>query len=161
MLQYHTLPYGTIYVFSINGGGFILVSADDCVQPVLGYSNANWISMDDGRTWHHLTDFGPNDNIYDNSLSWYIRCITLSNLTGITESSKDGFRIYPNPSHGMVSMSADAATAVEIYDLWGRRVGGVRLEEKESYLCTLAPGTYIVRTTGTKNTSAYKLIVSK
>ena len=31
-------PYRLIYTFVAPGGGFALVSADDCVRPILGYS---------------------------------------------------------------------------------------------------------------------------
>ena len=31
-------PYEGIYVFNADGGGFVLVAADDCVRPILGYS---------------------------------------------------------------------------------------------------------------------------
>ena len=31
-------PYREFYTFSLANGGFVLVAADDCVQPILGYS---------------------------------------------------------------------------------------------------------------------------
>lgn len=31
-------PFQEFYVFSVDGGGFVLVSGDDCVCPILGYS---------------------------------------------------------------------------------------------------------------------------
>lgn len=31
-------PFAGVYVFNAAGGGFVLVAADDCVRPVLGYS---------------------------------------------------------------------------------------------------------------------------
>ena len=33
-----TTPFREFYVFAIGDNGFILVSADDCVVPILGYS---------------------------------------------------------------------------------------------------------------------------
>ena len=37
-LQLLKSPYDTLYLFSIDGGGFVIVSADNHVQPILGYS---------------------------------------------------------------------------------------------------------------------------
>lgn len=34
-------PFTDIYIFAAPKGGFILISADDCVKPVLGYSTGN------------------------------------------------------------------------------------------------------------------------
>lgn len=37
-LQLLKSPYDNLYLFSIDGGGFVIVSADNHVQPILGYS---------------------------------------------------------------------------------------------------------------------------
>ena len=37
-LQLLNSPYENMYLFSIDGGGFVIVSADNRVQPILGYS---------------------------------------------------------------------------------------------------------------------------
>ena len=37
-LQLLKSPYETFYLFAIDGGGFVIVSADNRVQPILGYS---------------------------------------------------------------------------------------------------------------------------
>jgi hypothetical protein len=43
VLRVQPLPYKTMHLFAIDGGGFILMSADDRVRPVLGYSmSAEW-----------------------------------------------------------------------------------------------------------------------
>ena len=34
------VPYVGFYVFNADGGGFVLVAADDCVHPILGYSTS-------------------------------------------------------------------------------------------------------------------------
>ena len=39
-------PYETFYLFDIKGGGFVIVSADNRVQPILGYSLASSIDVD-------------------------------------------------------------------------------------------------------------------
>ena len=42
-----SLPFTEFYTFTFNNGnGFILVAADDCVTPILGYSLTNGISLD-------------------------------------------------------------------------------------------------------------------
>ena len=33
-----SVPYGEFYIFSCDKGGFVIVAADDCVIPILGYS---------------------------------------------------------------------------------------------------------------------------
>ena len=38
LLQRVETPFTEFYVFSAEGGGFVMVSADDCVRPILGYS---------------------------------------------------------------------------------------------------------------------------
>ena len=37
-LQLLKSPYENFYMFAIEGGGFVIVSADNRVQPILGYS---------------------------------------------------------------------------------------------------------------------------
>ncbi len=39
-------PYETFYLFDIKGGGFVIVSADYRVQPILGYSLSSSIDVD-------------------------------------------------------------------------------------------------------------------
>ena len=45
-LQLLKSSYKTFYLFSIDGGGFIIVSADNRVQPILGYSLQSNLDMD-------------------------------------------------------------------------------------------------------------------
>ena len=46
-----TTPYTTFYIFAGNEGkGFVIVSADDCVPPILGYSTTNTFVTDDMPT---------------------------------------------------------------------------------------------------------------
>ena len=44
-LQMLPLPFTTMHLFAIDGGGFIITSADDKMQPVLGYSHASNFSF--------------------------------------------------------------------------------------------------------------------
>ncbi len=48
-------PFTEFYVFAADGGGFILVSADDCVKPVLGYSVTGTFVVKDLPA--HVRDF--------------------------------------------------------------------------------------------------------
>lgn len=48
-------PFTEFYVFAADGGGFILVSADDCVKPVLGYSATGTFVVKDLPA--HVRDF--------------------------------------------------------------------------------------------------------
>ena len=45
-LQLLKTPYETFYVFAIRGGGFVIVSADNRVQPILGYSVVSDFAVD-------------------------------------------------------------------------------------------------------------------
>ena len=45
-------PFTEFYVFTAAGGGFVLVSADDCVVPILGYSAGN--RFDTGEIPEHV-----------------------------------------------------------------------------------------------------------
>lgn len=45
-LQLMKSPYETFYLFDIDGGGFVIVSADYRVQPILGYSMSSTIDVD-------------------------------------------------------------------------------------------------------------------
>ncbi len=39
-------PFGEFYVFNASNGGFVLVAADDCVRPILGYSQTGEFRVD-------------------------------------------------------------------------------------------------------------------
>ena len=53
-------PFAEVYVFNADGGGFVLVAADDCARPVLGYSLTGSFRIEDMpanvRSW--LEDYG-------------------------------------------------------------------------------------------------------
>ena len=53
-------PFAGVYVFNADGGGFVLVAADDCARPVLGYSLTGSFRIEDMpanvRSW--LEDYG-------------------------------------------------------------------------------------------------------
>lgn len=44
-LQKLPLPFTTMHLFAIDGGGFIITSADDRMQPILGYSHSSNFSF--------------------------------------------------------------------------------------------------------------------
>lgn len=120
--------------------------------------DANWISLDDGVTWQHLTELDADDNIHDNTLSWYVRCITTMDTTtaGISELSNEGLRIYPNPTHGRVTIEGmEAGTTVTVMDLNGREIQTVR----QPITLALPSGTYIVRAVSEGAVTTRKLIV--
>ena len=45
-LQLLKSPYETLYLFAIDGGGFVIVSADNHIQPILGYSLQSNLNVD-------------------------------------------------------------------------------------------------------------------
>ena len=53
-------PFAEVYVFNADGGGFVLVAADDCSRPVLGYSLTGSFRIEEMpanvRSW--LEDYG-------------------------------------------------------------------------------------------------------
>jgi hypothetical protein len=58
-LQTLPLPFTTMHLFAIDGGGFIITSADDRMQPVLGYSHTSNFSFpipDNLRYWLECYD---------------------------------------------------------------------------------------------------------
>ena len=58
-LQTLSLPFTTMHLFAIDGGGFIITSADDRMQPILGYSHTSNFSFpipDNLRYWLECYD---------------------------------------------------------------------------------------------------------
>ena len=58
-LQKLPLPFTTMHLFAIDGGGFIITSADDKMQPILGYSHSSNFSFpipDNLRYWLECYD---------------------------------------------------------------------------------------------------------
>lgn len=58
-LQTLPLPFTTMHLFAIDGGGFIITSADDRMQPILGYSHTSNFSFpipDNLRYWLECYD---------------------------------------------------------------------------------------------------------
>lgn len=53
-------PFADIYVFNADGGGFVIVAADDCARPILGYSLTGSFRVEqmpaNVRSW--LKDYG-------------------------------------------------------------------------------------------------------
>ena len=82
-LQLLKSPYDNLYLFSIDGGGFVIVSADNHVQPILGYSLQSNLNVENLPTnlaaWLDSYDkqirWSPSDDSYYDSASglylWY------------------------------------------------------------------------------------------
>ena len=122
--------------------------------------DANWISLDDGGTWQHLTDLDVNYNIHDNTLSWYLRCITTANPNGFPEPGNEGLHIYPNPSHGWVTIEGmEPGTEMTVMDLCGREIQSFKQTSHGAITLVLPSGTYIVRAVSEGTVSTQKLIV--
>ena len=52
-LQKLPLPFATMHLFAIDGGGFVITSADDRMQPVLGYSRTSNFSFPISDNLHY------------------------------------------------------------------------------------------------------------
>ena len=62
-------PFTTFYIFAAEEGGFILVSADDCVLPVLGYSLTTRFEVKEMPV--HLRGWLES---YEEQIAFYSRC---------------------------------------------------------------------------------------
>ena len=87
-----SMPFTEFYTFTFNeGNGFIIVAADDCVTPILGYSLTNGISFDKmpenlyswlegynneivriknqnaNNSWNTLINGNPNGNVHNDT----------------------------------------------------------------------------------------------
>ncbi len=84
-------PYDNLYLFSIDGGGFVIVSADNHVQPILGYSLQSNLNVD-----NMPSNFASWLDCYDRQVRSAMEDATLPVHSGWTEqgSPKSGIEGY-------------------------------------------------------------------
>ena len=96
-LQLLKSPYETLYLFAIDGGGFVIVSADSRVQPILGYSLQS--NLDMGNLPANLADWLES---YDKQIRAAMEDATLPTHSGWSEqgmpkSGVDGYDSIVGP----------------------------------------------------------------
>lgn len=86
-----------------------------------------------------------------------------------TRTGRYSFNLYPNPTHGLVKVEADASfmelegKQVHIFDLAGRKLYSRPVDEERFTLdfSDYADGSYIVRITAERYVHEVKIVVSK
>ncbi len=94
----------------------------------------------------------------------YFNSFRQSGCVGIQEQDKSTFKLYPNPSNGLVTLQTKQADAakVSVQNLLGQQVLSAQLEHGTSHtldVSGLLPGTYIVKLQQGETVSSRKLIV--
>ena len=124
----------------------------------------NWLSTDNGDSWIHLTDYQTTQPLDDLTLSWFIRCITVSNSTGVSEILLPNaeLTVYPNPTSGTVSVTLpEPEGTLYIYDATGRLVERIETDSPTvSFDASRFPsGLYLLRHTSANGSRTARVIV--
>lgn len=124
----------------------------------------NWISTDRGASWFHLPDYQTSNPVDDLTLSWFIRCITSSNSTGISElsTSNSELTVYPNPTSGTVSVTLpEPEGTLYIYDAMGRLVECIQTDTPTITVDAgrYPSGLYLLRPTSSQGVRIARLLV--
>ncbi len=88
-------PFTEFYVFAAPEGGFIFVSGDDCVQPVLGYSVENRFNMKNMP--QHVLSFLKG---YEKEIKWYKS--QQANAGEATGALRQGNGVQPSEWRGLL-----------------------------------------------------------
>lgn len=143
--------------------------------PYSMYSSTNngtsWTDISTGAGGANLsvTSFTANStyvfagNIYHSVGVWRRSLSELGLTTGVAGLSHDNnISIYPNPSSDKVTLELPdyKNTTVELFDLSGRMIQHIVLENERTILNTesLAPGSYIVKFSGPNGNSVKRMV---
>jgi hypothetical protein len=121
--------------------------------PVIDLSN--WAGMADIKIQFETF------NNYGNNL--YLNNVEVGTTVGLFDgfTKKEGFRIYPNPASGRVTVESPNNTDIQILDLQGKIVRSVKTESSYTSIDirSLNSGIYIIRISDKNNILTEKLIV--
>ena len=124
----------------------------------------NWISTNSGNNWFHLPDYQPQNVVDDTTISWFIRCITVSNPTGVSEVLLPNaeLTVYPNPTSGTVSVTLpESEGTLHVYDTTGRLVESFKTDSSTVVFDAgrFPSGLYLLRHISPNGSSLTRLLV--
>lgn len=98
--------------------------------------------------------------LHDNDIQM---SISLSPSTGISDTDKDSFKIYPNPAKDLIHMELPGTSTVHIRDMCGRIVlekkypgGTVSLD-----VTSMFPGLYVLQIVGIEHRISKRIVIDK
>ena len=90
----------------------------------------------------------------------YFNAFKYNTTFGIDRFVEYNFTMYPNPTNGIVNMSANQAFEVEIYNLKGKLVFNTKVNDSQQLdLSQLSSGVYLTKITINSATKTNKLII--
>lgn len=125
-----------------------------------------WLSCPDMTIIDGATNatFEPTDNgsyaviVNDGTCADTSDCYDIAKVA-INEINANQLAIYPNPSQGILNISADVKLAkIELFDLQGRQVAMLNSNQTQFDLNYLAKGTYLIHIKDVNNNIYSKLI---
>ena len=78
---------------------------------------------------------------------------------GISEFSEEAFRIYPNPSTGVVNIAATEDVNVKIIDITGKMISSYKVDANAKLEITQLPGVYFIRIESKDKSATRKLVI--
>ena len=95
---------------------------------------------------------------YDEEITW---SFTTEKEEGISVINKDGIKIYPNPSSGLIYVTVSENSAVSIFDVTGRIVNTHNVDANATVTITQPAGLYFVKVESNGKISTHKLVINK
>lgn len=139
---------------SVSGGGVYTDSSlvTLTATPNDGYEFDRW---DDGDTLNPRQVFVVSDT----SFTALFRVVEDTNTQAITQSSIQAISIYPNPSHGEVTIVVDQTATMSVTDLVGREIVPPTAVNDRLTMVALPKGVYLVRLSTDSSSMVKKLLV--
>lgn len=168
-IYYHNIDMGTVDDFGRNR----LYDNGNGGQTYALYNNANSSMTAIGNYWGGNTEEFAESVIYHRpdlgdsyGLVLYTPILT-DDTTEITDNKEIAFTVYPNPTHGIVTVELspeNCQTAeIQIFDIYGRQlqVMPVTGERTETDLSQYATGIYMIKIVDSGKVVAVKKVVRK
>ena len=132
-------------------GGTFILSSDSHSKETLAYEFDRW---DDGDTINPRQVFVVSDT----SFTALFRMVE-DTTQAITQSSIQAITIYPNPSHGEVTIVVNQPSTVSVTDLVGREIVPPTAVNDRLSMANLPAGVYLLRVSTDGATTVKKLLV--
>lgn len=129
------------------------------LSPAPGYRfDAYTVASFDGDNSIHCEEYNElydNGNIAVETVSFYV-----TESTGIDEQSAEKVAIYPNPSNGIVKISAENLKNIAIYNMMGQKVFETEASGNEfEYDFQGVKGMYIIKVETLKGVETKRIVV--
>ena len=148
-----TIPAGTEFIMVVvKASGKCAVAFSQRIDDSAIPWPLSFLSPAQGGYWDMPYFYYPNQGETENDARYCAMAFQVyvsSSGAGISDLTANAFKVYPNPSAGVVNVSVKESSTVNVYDVTGKLVNTAHVNADETSVFTLkTAGIYFVNVNG-------------